>query len=108
LSIKCSVYPPSTSGPFTGTINADFDPIIEAEYADGYGCQCNDQFGTVTEEVVLSATAPEWLTVMQTSINIGSSAWQKPAGPLQPETPRSVMVKFLELLPKQVCLTQEL
>jgi hypothetical protein len=62
LTIKCSVYPPSTSGPLTGTINADFDTIIEAEYADGYGCQCKDQFGTVTEEVVLSATEPESLT----------------------------------------------
>lgn len=62
LTVKCSVYPPSTSGPFLGTINADYDTINEAEYADGYGCQCKDQFGTVTEEVVLSATAPESLT----------------------------------------------
>jgi hypothetical protein len=62
LTIKCSAFPPSTSGPFTGTINADTNTINEAEYADGYGCQCKDQFGTVTEEVVLSATAPESLT----------------------------------------------
>jgi hypothetical protein len=62
LTVKCSLYTPSTSGPFLGTINADYGTIDDNMYEDGYGCQCKDEFGTVTEEIVLSATAPESLT----------------------------------------------